>query len=310
MNVNIIFEWNKTDLGPTAVFCNFYEKIKVLRPDINFNYIDSPKMRHPGAGPNRKYGCLFMHIENPENGKSLLVSYYDILSEIFYYAPFTGIDLKRLRAIYSSIGVISDDNEILPIDYINYTPIGYMTAPRAEELVQKYYHLNLPKKIPQRLLFRGQMATPFRYHLLSDARFDAIDRSGPNLNVPLEEYIETLASEKINLSLNGHGELCHRDMEILGLGNVLLRPKLTSKFYEPLVPDVHYIGVEYDDLPGGQANHRALADRIFDKFNEIKDNTDFLDFVGKNARAWFERNGTIDANGEILVKVVDFNKLN
>lgn len=307
--LNITFEWNETDLGPTAVFCNFYKKLVGARPDIKFNYFDSPKVKLPCWGGASKYGVLFMTIENPKTGRYLLISYYDILSEIFYYAPWTGMDLKGLREVYSSIGVINDDTNFLPMNFINYVPIGYMTAPRNEAIVEKLYQQNLPKKIPTKLRFRGQMSTPFRYYILGDCRFEGIERSIAHMNLEPEDYFKEIAADKINLSLNGHGELCHRDMEILGLGNVMIRPKLTSKFYEPLVSGVHYIGVEFDDIPGGHSNHRALADRILEKFNEVKDKPDLLDTIGKNGREWFERNGKIEKNADILLKVIDFNKL-
>jgi len=99
--------------------------------------------------------------------------------------------------------------------------------------------------------------------------------------------------------------VCHRDMEILGLGNVLLRTKFVTQFHEPLIPDVHYVAVDVENFK----DHKTIADKLISKYNEIKDKPDFLDFVGKNAREWYLRNGCSSGNADILLKIIDFKKL-
>ena len=69
---------------------------------------------------------------------------------------------------------------------------------------------------------------------------------------------------KICLSLNGAGEICNRDMEILASGSILFRPELNQKFHEELIPDYHYVTFDI------HADANTQADIIIYKFNSIK----------------------------------------
>jgi glucose-1-phosphate cytidylyltransferase len=54
---------------------------------------------------------------------------------------------------------------------------------------------------------------------------------------------------------------------------------------------------------------KELSDRVFDRFNEVKDDYDFINFVAKNGRKWYLENGTTDSNVNIIYNLLDFNKL-
>ena len=45
------------------------------------------------------------------------------------------------------------------------------------------------------------------------------------------------------------------------------------------------------------------------KFYQVKDDIDYLMFVGENGRKWFEENGTVKANVKLLSKLLNFDKL-
>jgi hypothetical protein len=77
------------------------------------------------------------------------------------------------------------------------------------------------------------------------------------------------------------------------------------QFHEPLIPDFHYIAVDFNNY----RDYQTTADKLINKYNEVKDNKELLDFIGKNAREWYLRNGCTDGNADLLVKLVDFKKL-
>ena len=52
-----------------------------------------------------------------------------------------------------------------------------------------------------------------------------------------------------------------------------------------------------------------MADSLIDTYNRVKQDNELMDYIGKNARDWYVKNGTIDANVDILIKLVDFSKL-
>ena len=94
-------------------------------------------------------------------------------------------------------------------------------------------------------------------------------------------------------------------MEILSLGNVLMRTKFVLKFNEPLIPDYHYIAIDVDDYK----DHKTITDKMINKYNEIKDNTELLNFIGKNAREWYLKNGSTEGCSQLLLKLIDYDKL-
>ena len=85
--------------------------------------------------------------------------------------------------------------------------------------------------------------------------------------------------------------------------SVLLRQKLYTKFHNDLIPDYHYVAFDYDENP------KIQSEIILDKFEEIKNNEDFLSFVSENGYKWFKKNGTVESNASILRKLIDINKL-
>jgi hypothetical protein len=130
-----------------------------------------------------------------------------------------------------------------------------------------------------------------------------------------EDYINELDTSRLNFNVNGAGEICNRDMEILGLGTALFRTKLVAKFHNELIPNYHYIAVDFDDIEYDEHKHdyngywKQLSDKVYKRFQEIKKDREFIDFVADNGRKWYLENGTIDANVNIINNLLDFNKL-
>ena len=309
MTIDLIFEWNDHGWCPTTTYVKYYHELKKLHPDIEINHIDAVQLRleaekqHQYFGHASRYGPFYMMVRNRDTNKFTLVSYWDSIKDIFE-SPYCFFDLGKMQQLITSIGVVVNDIEFKPITYLKYTPFGYVPlTPECEREIEKLYEANSEKTIPDRPRFRNFPNDPFRQFIMNDQRFEGIDKR-TNL-LPIAEYMAELYSHKIGLSLNGHGEICHRDMEILGMGNVLLRPKFVVNFHEPLIPDYHFVAVEFDDYK----NHKDMADRFIDKYNKIKNDKDYLDFVGKNGREWYLRNGCTTGNANLLTKIVNLDLL-
>jgi hypothetical protein len=52
-----------------------------------------------------------------------------------------------------------------------------------------------------------------------------------------------------------------------------------------------------------------LSDRVHQRFMEVKDDHEYIKFVSENGRKWYEENGTVDANVNIIYNLLDFKKL-
>lgn len=315
MKLNVYFETGNPNWLYISSFSQIYETLLEKYPEIEFNYINSITMRSSeGLGNAQKYGPHFMIIENDENKKYILISYWDKLDDVINKNDVTLWDMENCVEIITSSGVHVNDIYYKPLD-CEYTPFSY-TCPTMENqvLIEKLYNERTERIYPEKLTFRGYLYL-FRHFLKSDNRFN-IYSSQINYLTP-SEYIKELDGFKLNFSINGAGEICYRDMEIMGLGTALFRTKLTTKFHNELIPDYHYISVDFDDyeIPIHYGTHpfpgfwEELSNRVIDRYNEIKDDHEYINFVAENGRKWYLENGTLDANANIAVKILDFSKL-
>ena len=119
-------------------------------------------------------------------------------------------------------------------------------------------------------------------------------------------YFEDLITHKIALSVDGRGEFCYRDVECFGIGVPIIRFEYVSEFNVPLIPNYHYISIPRPDDMGlqrlGNEHHAKLLE---DRYYEIINDDEFLKFVSKNAKQYYEDNLSL----EIKIKNT-FNLLN
>ena len=113
MVIDFSFEWNEETFSPGAVYAKYFNKIKELRPDIQFVYSDSRYQRAEQEGKTYfghccRYGPFYLMIRNVENNKYILVSYWDAIKDIFEFKD-NGFALGLLQEIITSSGVIQND---------------------------------------------------------------------------------------------------------------------------------------------------------------------------------------------------------
>ena len=115
---------------------------------------------------------------------------------------------------------------------------------------------------------------------------------------------------EVAFSVAGRGEICYRDIECMAMGIPLIRFEFTSEFHEPLIPNYHYISVKRpDDLKdwmnldrNGLQHH---ADMITKKFLEVKDDKEFLNFISRNAREYYEKYLSPESSVEYTLKLLE-----
>jgi hypothetical protein len=106
-----------------------------------------------------------------------------------------------------------------------------------------------------------------------------------------DSYSDTLIQYKMALSIAGRAEFCYRDIENFGMGIPIIRFEYENKMSVPLVPNYHYISIKRpDNLVYDRLGEKEHAELIEKRFFEVKDDYEFLNFISKNARNYYENN--------------------
>ena len=273
-------------------------------PHIEFNYINSWGITYENGLPTLRScpGCKFSHffviIENPDNKKFFVISYWDKLKDIALDGTFW--DLENCMGIFPSAGTHTDDCSFMPID-LEYTPSAPLTIHKSlEDKAQELYRLKVPKTTPESLFFRGGDYGFRSYLSRNDNRF-IINHE----RIDTQAFANEMAKNTINIDINAVAEISGRTIDAMALGTALIRPRLSIKYHNPLIPDYHYAEVKCEDL----SNWPKLADAYVKRFEELKKDEEQVKFFSENGRKWYEENATIEAHVSILKKLIDLNKL-
>lgn len=113
-----------------------------------------------------------------------------------------------------------------------------------------------------------------------------------------DSYFDELINHEVCLSIGGvaNGDLCYRDVECMALGVPILRFDFVTTLNPALIPNYHYISIPLQlDLPKhngvlkdrlGEKHHAKL---IEDRYHEVINNKNFLNFISINARNYYEK---------------------
>lgn len=299
MTLNFTFEEDDGMWGYKGVFCGLKKHFLQNNCGHNINFRMSQHLNDQ-KNVRDKYGAFCLTIENTENGKYFLISYWDKIYDLLEIPDF-----NNCVELFTSAGGHSDDYFYNSVDY-NYTPSSYTGCLSHNEVIIDNLYKQERKRNFNGLSFRGYLYN-FRQYLKNDNRYKITDQK----ILEPELYFEELNNNLVNLSLNGAAEICHRDIELLGLGTAMIRSELVTKFHNNLIPDFHYISIPINDIDKNNMNeyYKELSDRIINRYEEVKNDIDFVKFVGENGRKWYEENGTVKSNVDILKKIINIDKL-
>lgn len=176
-------------------------------------------------------------------------------------------------------------------NYDKYSPWIYFPSGLID-LESFYYKRKVTKDITPKMYFRGNMTQRPALKHYSDELL-----SCPEYAVNPDQYFMELIGYSAALSMAGVGELCYRDIECMAVGVPLIRFEFQAEMHEKLIPNVHYISVPYpEDMPrhNDVATDRLALEHhaklIEERFKEVVDDVEFLSYISKNAREYYERN--------------------
>lgn len=233
-------------------------------------------------------------IENNETKKFVVIDYSDDCNQVFgltTFKNFAGI----LSSQYNQCKIdkdIPDESLRKLIVPINYRETNWNFGQYYDTIQEYRKQITLDK----RLHFRGSV-----YPNLRDSIMFLLQRDAKNVCVggrtQFDEYIKEAAAFKLTLSMGMSpysSDICYRDIEMFGLGIPVLRPEFRIKMQDQLLPNVHYIScdVELDPYTLWTANHRQTANSIYERYLQVVDDDEFLNYIATNAREWYLKNMT------------------
>jgi len=139
--------------------------------------------------------------------------------------------------------------------------------------------------------------------------------------LPFEKYLNELSQQKIAVShymdvdkfnsANEHpGELCYRDIEMMSIGVPYIRIEYKSEIHEAFKPNYHYIVIPRETayVTFKEKGHEGVAKLFKDKYNEVKNDNDFLNFISRNQRLWYDTHMRWPKSAQLVVNKLNLNK--
>jgi hypothetical protein len=179
--------------------------------------------------------------------------------------------------------------------------------PSNEYDLESYYEKrkNIINK-QDKLYFRGEtISRTILQHFNQDVLH------GGNSIGGFDSYVNELINFKLGLSIAGRGEMCYRDVEYMALGVPFIRFEYTTEFFKPLIPNFHYVSVDRPDdfkdwMNLDRTGGKIHADMIINRYSEVKDDIDFLNFVSKNAREYYEKYLSPESSVDFTIKLLGY----
>jgi len=314
-------------------------KLKAKHPDVDFVDIHS-SINQAASFPSP----AVMGIINPQNGKRIYVSYLDknrfmfISHEDYGWNPESMQQIITSTDYHSMIGMVDEYQKSDKDDTKKYCfemgpgnlyfpdnirdimiPASYpvYSTKMDKEISKQIFNTVSSKHREQKLMFRGYMWEP-RLKIMEAGQHNQISYSGEGIQ-DAYKYAEFLIENSVGLSLNGNAEICNRDMEYMSVGIPVIRPKLIhTETMQPLIPDVHYISFDFErepmfnqiyQSPSKGYDYKIVWDALVDKWESVKNDYDYLDYVAENGKKWYLENASLDVQVDNLLKSINLSLL-
>jgi hypothetical protein len=228
-------------------------------------------------------------IENLDSGNFYILTVTDILHGAIVQERENPYLKKVLVAQY--IDQIIDHNVGVESTK-KYSPWIYFQSGLVN-LEEFFYRRKLITNFNKKMYFRGNTGDRPILKYFSPSILECGD------GVSADTYFNELIQHEIALSVGGRGEFCYRDIECMAIGIPIIRFEFVSRLKEPLLPNIHYISIDRPaDLPTDRHTCGVGLDRlglehhaklIEQRYMEVIENKEFLEFVANNARQYYEK---------------------
>jgi hypothetical protein len=290
------------------IYKYFHEQLIEKYPKVKFEFIENDdfKNKHSIGDYNNNLPSVLNQynflIINPKNEKTYINSLND-------YAPFTvypGSGAEKFDIQKFSFCSNFNDEIIKPIKHYNPTPSFYILENFSDlERVRKYREV---KRKIEKAHFLGLMyGKRIDYmEILKDSEyFNIQSKDRPEFFRTKETYFETISQYNMSLSIDGAAKICHRDIECMGIGNLLIRETLEIKTHDQLLPNVHYYEIlnpmEKNNFSSHTEENKKLYKELIEgRIKEITKNKKEFNRIRKEGINWYEKNCLPDKQFELM----------
>lgn len=308
----------------TSFFKKFFSKLKLENPNIDF--VVKPDPTYVSTGQGGTYSLMSLSIINPTNNKYILISFFDNwknhfmknmgwdgenMCQFFYPGGFNYYDYFTFKDISKNNNDLSFPKNIEGV-YNSFYYGPYFDC-CYDEMNSIYENKNL---LGKNLHFRGWL-WDFRKNLIDGITSDDIkifEKNAGGQNFGFIEFLNDIKKHGVALSLPGANEVCNRDIECFAIGVPVIRPTINVAYDDPLIPNYHYISCygSCDYTIDGNPKYTSYDDfkkNLLQTWNRVKNNKEYLEFVGNNGKKWFDKNCTINNNVDTVLKKLNLNLL-
>lgn len=286
----------------------FHQKLVEKYPKIKFEFIENDDFKniHKIGDYNNglpsvlnQYNFLLV---NPYNNKTYINSLND-------FAPFTvypGSGVEKFDVQKFTCCSNYEDKLIDPIKQFNPSPSFYILENFSDlERVQRFRN---KKRTINKGHFLGLMYGKRLDYLeifRNSTYLDIQSKDKPEFFKTKEQYFEKISQYKMSLSIDGAAKICHRDIECLGVGNLLLRESLEIKMHDPLLPNVHYLEILTPDEKINFSSHneeskKYYKDLVEDRILSTIKNKKKVNKIINEGISWYEKNCLPEKQFEII----------
>lgn len=312
---------------PTTFFYRLFDKlIHTYGEKYKFDTVSNPQYEDNGLGSI--FSCLNFSIINPDNNKYILISLFD--NWRYHFMRHMGWQPDRMVQFFYAGGfnyqeyfyfkyLSKDNDDVYCPDNITDIYQSFYYCPHNagyEDYYTDLYETRDINNTQEELYFRGYM-WDFRKDMvkeLQDESIIVIDKNNSEQdNLDYEYYLVDSLKYRASLSLPGGNEMCNRDIESFATGVPVFRPTISVQYEDPLIPNYHYVSFydncKYWDGDPYYKSHSAFAESLHDCWYRMKRDTQYLNFVARNARSWYLKNCTLENNMNYLLSKLKIDQL-
>jgi hypothetical protein len=183
------------------------------------------------------------------------------------------------------------------------------------------YYRDLRKsktELQEKLFYLGSGIDSYRKSVQIVESKGLLQRTG---NYEFKDYLDKMISSKVGLShyldldkyntpFDHPGEFCYRDIEYMSVGLPFIRIEYKDSVHDPLLPNHHYISIPREKayVAYEKNGDEGVADLYINKYLEVKDDQELLNFISKNQIEWFDRNIKSPNIEKLTFELLELNK--
>lgn len=258
-------------------------------------------------------------IEHSETGEVKVISFTEYFNHYICHISKSEFTSKVLLSHFNWYNLyywMKRENSVINISKIK----PYIFLPFAEFDIDYYrnYRKENIDNLNEKMFWLGSGVDSYRKMIR------LIENDGflqPINSTSHSEYLSKLSRSKVGISyyldldkyttpFDHPGEFCYRDIEYMLCGVPFIRIEFKDQLHDQLLPNFHYISIprEVAYVVYDKHGDRGIADLYIKKYNEIKDDYDFLKYISENQIEWSNRNLLGQNKEKLTFELLELNK--